>query len=159
LKTLSSGSFSIEAPIMPDQPKIKLHSTNYFNTFIEVAEDTKASFGIKPPSRPGKTTIAAMQYELIATHPYQYTSDDVLFHIHAAQHALSATEQETHRQEFFSKGRACLRASPLTKSYGFGVHCNSDGKIALIGMEEEKYQEFLSDPAIKKVKAMRSSKK
>jgi len=33
---------------------MKIHSTNYFNTFIEVAEDTKAFKGIKPPTKDKK---------------------------------------------------------------------------------------------------------
>jgi len=52
----------------------------------------------------------------------------------------------------------CFRASPLTKTYGFGIHCDSSGKVALCGMETEEYQGFLSDSRIKKLKAMKSSK-
>jgi hypothetical protein len=47
---------------------MKIHTTNYYDTFIEVAEDTKASSGLIPPSK-DKKTVAEMQYELIAHHP------------------------------------------------------------------------------------------
>ncbi|HRP90484.1 MAG TPA: hypothetical protein PKX92_10660 [Edaphocola sp.] len=30
---------------------MKVHSTNYFDTFIEVAEDTKADSGTTPPTK------------------------------------------------------------------------------------------------------------
>jgi len=90
---------------MPDKPD-KTHTTNYFNTFIEVADDTKASSGIKPSSKSGTTTVAEMQYDLIANIPYRYTSDDVLFLTYAHQNDLNEADYETHRQEFFSKGRA-----------------------------------------------------
>jgi hypothetical protein len=46
----------------------------------------------------------------------------------------------------------------LTKTYGFGVHSDSEGKVALFGMETENYQLFLADTKIKKVKAMKSGK-
>ena len=82
-----------------------IHTTNYFDTFIEVAE-----------------------------------------------------KYEEARRELFSKGQACMRSSPLTKRYGWGVHCNHEGKIAIFGPETEAYQKFLSDSKIKKVKAMRTKK-
>ncbi|WP_447641759.1 MULTISPECIES: DUF6157 family protein [Chitinophagaceae] len=136
---------------------MKIHSTNYFNTFIEVAEDTKATIGTRPPSRKSKT-IATMQYDLIAHHPYKYSSDDVLFLVFAEKNDLTEAELPQAKKDFFSKGQACFRCSPLTKNYGFGVHSNSDGKVALIPMESENYQNFLADPNIKKVKAMKSKR-
>jgi hypothetical protein len=141
---------------MPDK---KIHTTNYTNTFIEVAEDTKASEGTKPPSKGDKRTVAEMQYELIANNPYKFTSDDVLFQVFADRNDLTKAEQKQAREEFFSKGQACLRASPLTKSYGFGVHCDGNSKVALYGVETDKYQQFLADGKVKKVKAMRTSRK
>jgi hypothetical protein len=137
----------------------KIHTTNYIDTFIEVAEDTKADHGTKPPSKGDKKTVAEMQYDLIAKNPYKFTSDDVLFQVFADRNDLTKAEQKKAREEFFSKGQACLRASPLTKTYGFGVHSDSNGRVAIFGMETTEYQQFLSDKKIKKVKAMRSSKK
>jgi hypothetical protein len=71
---------------------------------------------------------------------------------------LTKAEYEKAREQFFSKGQPCFRASPLTKTYGFGIHCDKNGKVALYGMETEEYQSFLADTKIKKVKAMKSSK-
>lgn len=137
---------------------MKTHSTNYFNTFIEIAEDTKVTCGTIPPSKSDKKTIAELQYQLIAKHPYVYSSDDVLFQVFADRNELTSSELTAAKAAFFSKGQACFRASPLTKNYGFGVHSNSEGKIALFPCESEAYQQFLEDPAIKKVKAMKSKR-
>ncbi len=136
---------------------MKIHSTNYFDTFIEVAEDTQVNKGIKPPAKDNKT-LAEMQYEMIAKHPYQYTSDDVFFQVFADRKDLTKAEYEQAREQFFSKGQPCFRASPLTKTYGFGIHSDSNGKVAIVGMETDKYQKFLADSKIKKVKAMKSKK-
>lgn len=133
------------------------HTTNYANTFIEVAEDTKVEAGTKPPSK-AKKTVAEMQYDLLANHPYQYTSDDVLFQVHADRNDLTEAEYKQARAQFFSKGQACLRASPLTKTYGFGIHSDGEGNVALYGMETAAYKKLASDPKIKKVKAMKSSR-
>lgn len=135
----------------------KLHTTNYFNSFIEVAEDTKAVCGTQPPFK-NKRTVAEMQYQLIAKHPYQYTSDDILFQVYADRNDLTNSELPEARDHFFSKGQPCFRTSPLTKTYGFGIHYNQDGKIALYGMETNEYQGYLLDPNIKKIKAMKSNK-
>lgn len=136
---------------------MKIHSTNYFDTFIEVAEDTKANSGIKPPTK-DKKTVAEMQYEMIAKNPYKYTSDDVFFQVFADRKELTKAEYKQAREQFFSKGQPCFRASPLTKTYGFGIHSDSNGKVALVGMETDEYQNFLADEKIKKIKAMKSSR-
>lgn len=133
------------------------HSTNYFNTFIEVAEDTKREISSKPPLR-DKRTVAEMQYDLILSNPYKYTSDDILFQVFADRNDLSESEYKKAREQFFSKGQACLRASPLTKTYGYGIHFDDDGKIALYGMETLEYQKYVSNKNIKKIKAMRSKR-
>lgn len=136
---------------------MKVHSTNFFDTFIEVAQDTKAVKGTKPPAK-NKSTMAEMQYELIAENPYKYTSDDVLFRVFADRNDLTKAEYKQARELFFSKGQPCFRTSPLTKTYGFGIHCNREGKVALYGMETAAYQDFLADTHTKKVKAMKSGK-
>ena len=139
--------------------KEKIHTTNYFDTFIEVAEDTKVACGARPPSKGDKQTIAEMQYELMVNHPYQFTSDDIFFQVFADRNDLKKAAYQQARQQFFSKGQPCLRSSPLTKTYGFGVHADSNGKIAIFGMETEQYKQLQKDPKLKKVKAMRTSKK
>ncbi|MFN6944153.1 MAG: DUF6157 family protein [Cytophagaceae bacterium] len=138
--------------------KSKVHSTNYFSTFIEVAEDSKVTSGEKPRSKGELKTVAELQFELIVEHPYTFTSDEIFFRVFAIRNDLAESEIEQAQKEFFSKGQPCFRASPLTKRYGFGVHCDSRGKVAIYGIETEKYQELVSDPSIRKVKAMRSSK-
>ncbi len=139
--------------------KAKTHTTNYYNAFIEVSEDCKAVQGQQPVSKGDSKSIAERQYELISRHPYRYTSDEVLFQVHADRNDLTTGEYEEARRVFFSRGQACLRASPLPKQYGFGIHFDQEGKMALYGRETDEYQKLLEDPDIKKVKAMRSSRK
>ncbi|MBX9448832.1 MAG: hypothetical protein KL787_03575 [Taibaiella sp.] len=44
---------------------MKIHTTNYFDTFIEVADDTKTSCGTQPPIKEIRT-VAELQYSLLA---------------------------------------------------------------------------------------------
>jgi hypothetical protein len=136
---------------------MKVHTTNYFDTFIEVAEDTRVDCGTKPPAKNIKT-VAEIQYGLIVENPYRYTSDDLFFRVFADRNNLTEAVHKQAREQFFSKGQPCLRTSPLTRTYGFGIHSDSNGKIALYGMETEAYQKFLADTTIRKIKAMKSSK-
>lgn len=138
--------------------KAEVHTTNYFDTFIEVAEDCKALASEVPPLRGAALSIANIQYDLIARHPYQHTSDDVIFHCFATKHDLTQKERKKARELFFSKGQACLRSSPLTKRYGWGIHCNEEGKVALVAMGSKEYQKLRQDPKLKHVKAMRSKR-
>jgi hypothetical protein len=137
---------------------MKVHTTNYENTFIEVAEDCPAAGGEVPPMKGDTKTVAAIEYEMISKNPYKFTSDDVLFQVFAERKDLTESELEEARKQFFSKGQACMRASPLTKRYGWGVHNNQDGKIALVASDSPEYRKFLEDENVPKVKAMRSSR-
>lgn len=135
-----------------------MHSTNYYNTFIEIADDCPATTGEIPPVKGNTQSVANLQYEMLAEQPYTYTSDDVLFAVFATKKQLPAEEWPQHREAFFSKGQPCMRASPLTKRYGWGVHSNAEGKIAIYGVGSEEYQQFVLDETFEKKKAMRNKR-
>ncbi len=132
-------------------------TTNYFNTFIEIAEDSPTESANIPAQKGENKTVANLQFDMIISHPYRYTSDDVLFHVFATKNNRT-DNLERERELFFSKGQPCFRASPLTKRYGWGLHNDGEGKIALYPAESVEYQQFLDNNDLKKVKAMRSKR-
>ena len=136
-----------------------MHTTNYYNTFIEIAEDCPTDKGEMPPIKGEKKTMANLQFDMVYENPYQHTSDEVLFGVFAIRKELETDELAEQKEHWFSKGQPCFRASPLTKRYGWGIHSNAEGKIAMYGAETEEYRQFLADDSIKKVKAMRSKRK
>mgnify|MGYP003675486773 CR=1 FL=1 len=136
----------------------KVHSTNYYNTFIEIAEDSKVNQGAIPPVKNDKQTVASLQFDLIYNNPYKYSSDEVLFDVFALRKAFGKHEIAEQKSFYFSKGQPCFRASPLTKSYGWGVHSNADGKIAIFDSASTEYAAFLADDSVKKVKAMKNKR-
>lgn len=138
---------------------MKTHTTNYYDTFIEIAEDSPVDFGEVPLAKKDKQTVASLQFDIISKNPYKYTSDDVLFKVYALKNDLTESELEDSLRAFFSKGQPCFRASPLTKRYGFGLFSDKEGKIAIYGAETKEYETFSKNDLIKKVKAMRSTKK
>jgi hypothetical protein len=134
-----------------------MHSTNYRNTFIEASDDCRASEGLIPPDR-DKKTIARLQYEIIHGAPYKHTSDDVVFLVHSIRKGIKKSELKNEREAFFAKGQACMRASPLGKSYGWGIHFNDESRVALYSMGSEEYQKLQKDDRLEHLKAMRTNK-
>ena len=135
---------------------------NYFNTFIAVAPDTSASHGVVPPVRGGKQSVALLEYELIAAEPYTLTQEEVQFAVHVHRKGEPAAELKARRTElwlaFFSKSMACMRDSPLPKLYGWGLHFNAEGKVALVAMENSEYRRLPHSPTIQQTYAMRSKR-
>lgn len=136
----------------------KIYTTNYYNTFIEIAPDCPAIQGEIPPPKGDNRTVAGIQFDLVYKHPYKYTSDDVFFQVFAERNDLTKREYAEARKQFFSKGQPCFRASPLTKRYGWGVHCDEHGKVAIYGCETPQYTKLSQEPSLKILKAMKSAK-
>jgi hypothetical protein len=138
---------------------------NYYNTFITVSPDCPAEFGMVPPDKKGGRTKPSLEYELASRQPYGYTQEDLLYEVYVRHKGYSAEELAANgteiRKAFFSKPTACLRASMLPKKYGWGIHFNEQGKMALVPRESEAYHRFASgeDAKLKVVAGMRSSKK
>jgi hypothetical protein len=137
---------------------MKTHTTNYKDAFIQIADDSPAKAGEIPPVKRMEKSVANIQFEMISENPYKFTSDDVVFHTFAVKKGLEKAELPAEREHFFSKGQPCLRASPLTKRYGWGVHSNAEGKVALYSADSEDYKNFSDDEKLEVVKAMRSKR-
>lgn len=137
---------------------MKVHTTNYTNTFIQIADDCPAISGEIPPTNGDVKTVANIQFEILSKHPYKFTSDDIMFQVFADRNDLTKSEYKEAKEQFFSKGQPCFRASSLTKRYGWGVHYNKDGKMAIYGAGSAEYKKIAKDKTVKIFKAMKSSK-
>lgn len=131
---------------------------NYQQTFITVAQDCPVDRGTAPPHNPERPSVAAEQHRLISTRAYRLTSEDVLFEVHADRQDIAAADRAGARAAYFAVPRACLRASPLGKRYGWGIHCDEEGRLALYGVESAEYAALIADPAVSVIGAMRSSR-
>jgi Family of unknown function (DUF6157) len=88
--------------------------------------------------------------------PYTFSSDDLLFEVHVQRNGIAAADRERERAAFFAKAQACLRASPLVKQYGWGLHHDKNGKVAAYAMETEAYRTLCERPDIKCVPGIKS---
>ena len=128
-------------------------STNYHDAFITAAPDCPAGGGEEPEG----TSVAAVQFAILAAQPpYSMTSDDLLFETEKQRKGLSGTDEE--RAAFFVKPQPCLRASPLAKRYGWGIHHDEHGRIALVARGSDDYERLSSSKSLKVVPAMRNKK-
>ena len=130
-------------------------TTNYISTFIGVSPDTTARAGTTP-TKP--ETVAGLQHVLLTAKPYGLTSDDLLFEVHASRNGIPDPERDRARGAFFAKPQACLRASPLVKQFGWGLHHDAAGRVAAIGMETEAYRSLAAQPGVKFVVGIRSKR-
>ncbi|MBK6564063.1 MAG: hypothetical protein IPL63_09530 [Saprospiraceae bacterium] len=137
---------------------MKIHTTNYKDTFIQIADDCPTTKGEAPPTKLDAKTVANIQFEMVKKNPYKFTSDDIFFQVFAQRNDLTISQYKEAREQFFSKGQPCFRASPLTKRYGWGVHNDKDGKMAIFGAESPDYKKLSNDKSLKVIKAMKSSK-
>jgi hypothetical protein len=127
-------------------------STNYRSTFITAAADCPAQIGEEPTKG-----IAGIQHAILAQRPpYSMTSDDLLFEAEKQRKGLAGTTEE--REAFFAKPQACLRASPLAKRFGWGIHHDAEERIALVARGSEEYDRLVASEGLKIVAAMRNKR-
>jgi len=125
------------------------------NTFIRVAEDCPAVMGLVPAVDEGKTSIARLHYEILTQHPYEFDIEAFNFEVFCRKNAIPDERRDVYFDAFKLKSHPCMRTSPLTKTFGFGAHYNSAGKIAIYPVDSKAYQKFLLDPNIRIEMAMR----
>jgi peptidoglycan hydrolase-like protein with peptidoglycan-binding domain len=134
------------------------HTTNTPNTFVRLAGDSPVTAAQIPPLKASGPTAANIQYDMVLNHPYKYSSDDVIFEVYAQKQDIARSERAAAREAFFAKGQPCMRASALTKRYGWGVHSDPEGKIALVPAGTPEYEQFAAREDLKQVQAMRTSR-
>lgn len=136
---------------------------NPLNQFIEIAPDCVLKAAVAPQEKKGKPTIAAIEYELLRNQPYVYTLAEMKFATFVKHKQIAAAELDAHRQQlrdgFFAKPYACMRASPLTRQYGWGAHYDELGRIAIYPVESKEYRRFVNDRSVVKFSAMRGKRK
>jgi hypothetical protein len=132
-----------------------MSTTNYADTFIAVSPDSPVTAADMAP-KPG--SVAAMQLELLRAKPYGLTSDDLLFEVHARRNDITMEDRAHARAAFFAKPQACLRASPLVKKHGWGIHHDRDGRVAAVAVESDDYAELCARTDLKQTVGMRSSR-
>ena len=125
-----------------------MKSTIIPSSFIAVPPDCPALTAEAPPSRNPKT-IPQIEFEMLIDNPYVYSSDDVLYAANAERRGISW-------EDYCATIQPDFRLSPLVKRYGWGVHTNSKGKVAIYPLGSAEYEEFIRDISIQQLRGNRS---
>ena len=137
-----------------------MQDLDYIDTFIHVAPDCPLRAAALPLARGGKKTVPLLEYEMIAPAPYTHTQPEVLFEVWRRHQGLPLTRaaRKAQREAFFSRPHACMRASALPKKYGWGLHFDHAGRVALVPVESAQYRKLAADQTLQQLAAMRSKR-
>lgn len=127
-------------------PSRTIRSAPMREELIEIAPDSTSTRSEEPHDSGTEKTIARISYEVLADDPYKFSEREFYHEVHVVRRERSDLKIENYN----------IKRSPLVKKYGWGIHRNSDGKLALVACESRRYQELLADPLVKKTKAYRS---
>lgn len=134
---------------------------NYYDTFIEVARDCPAGTGVEPKAG-ARLSVARAQFEMVAPEPYRWTQEDVLVETSGALRGrddLDADERARLRSEWLSRPQACMRASPLPKTHGWGLHMDGEGRVAMYAVGSPDYERLRTDDSLTHLVAMASRRR
>lgn len=112
------------------------------NTLIVVAKSSEKLSTI-PVLKLGKKTVTSMLYDVLINNPYKFKQYELFEEVHYNQRKNRSLKIETYQ----------LQRSELCSLLGWGIHGNSDGKLALVACELPLYNELLNDISIKKKNA------
>ena len=133
---------------------------SYQNAFIRVAADCPAPIAAIPLPRGGKQTVASLQFNLLQRFPYTLTEEELLLKVFLLQRQIPEKDSRSHPAvlEFLAKPKPCLRASPLPKQFGWGVHYDAEGRIAIFARESAEYAELSRSEKLQQLMALRNKR-
>lgn len=111
-----------------------------------------------PPPRKARATRASVEYELLTQAPYRFDHKGFTHAVHAAM-AAAAGKPALGFDAFHAKGQPRMRASPLTKRYGWAAHYDGSGKLALVDPASTAFAALAADPRLPRKPAMRSTRR
>lgn len=130
---------------VPRPPKLS-GSRSGNEELIEVAEDSKVVRAVEPPDGGPEKSIHRIVYEVLIESPYKYTEMELFHEVHVVRRSRPDLKIESYS----------IKRSPLVQRFGWGIHRNPEGKLALVPVESDKYREL--QRCIKRTKAYRKSK-
>jgi Family of unknown function (DUF6157) len=114
-------------------------ATGYVNAFITIAPDCPVTEGTVPRLA---TSIAGLEHALLLNRPYDYTAHDLILEVNRHHKNVPDIDLDAFKAFLFAKSHPCMRLSMLTKRWGWGVHYDGQGRMALYGAETDEYRQF-----------------
>ena len=116
---------------------------------ILIATKCSMKRGTKPVSNREQPTIAMHQYDVLTEMPYQLTYEQLKDEVHGNRRGKELTREQSKTY--------MMKRSELCKIWGWGVHQDKNGKLALVGCETKEYRRLVKDLQVQKEKALNPS--
>jgi hypothetical protein len=100
-----------------------------YEALIVVAEDCRADRAIIPLIGL-KKSIARIRYEVLIENPYRYSENELFQEVHYVRRNRRDLKISSYS----------IKRSKLCQNFGWGIHRNNDGKLALVAMDSDMYQ-------------------
>jgi hypothetical protein len=113
---------------------------------MRVAENCPVRKGTEPPDDRKSKTISRIKFEVLSENPYKFTEYEFFFHVHYVIRKKTNLKIQSY----------ILQRVALARKWGWGIHRDGNGKLALVGCETDKYRQLADDPSVKKTKAWRA---
>ena len=121
---------------------------NMKESLIRVAVNCPVSTGIDPLGRGNKNdAVHIIQYEILKAHPYMLDKDTFYELVY-----LLRLPTRSRKIKSYSLAR-----NVLPKRYGWGIHINKVGKLALVDCSGKKYKKLEKSRKVKKIRASKNS--
>ena len=114
------------------------------NTLITIAESS-SNRSISVESKNGTPTVASTLFEVLKNHPYEFKQSELFYEVH-----VSRLKKDPEQLKLASYK---LQRSELCSLYGWGIHGDKTGKLALVPCDTKFYELLFNDTGIKKKKA------
>jgi hypothetical protein len=85
------------------------------------------------------------------------TSDDLFWAV-ACRRSGTDPGDGLARAAFYARPQACLRASPLVRSHGCGLHHDAQGRVALVDSAGPDHAALLAEVGVQKRPGMRKTR-
>ena len=111
----------------------------YTNAFITLAPDCPIAVG-QVPRQP--MSIAGLEYALLLAQPYPFSPPDLTLEVQRLHKQVRDDDLPSFRAWLHAKPQPCMRLSMLPKRWGWGIHFDELGRMAIFGAETSDYRHF-----------------
>lgn len=118
------------------------------NTLIQIAS-TSVKQSTVPISKSGKKTEAILLYEVLINNPYRFKQNELFAEVYFKIKQKPHLKIETYM----------MQRSELCSLFGWGIHGDEEGRLALVPSESDMYKVLFAKPFIIKKKAFNKHKK
>ena len=119
---------------------------SYKSTLIEIGLSSRTTPTAPFRKQGDGETRDMVQYRVLVQNPYFYDYESFLHKVHVDERGKKNLKLDTYK----------LEACELAKRWGWCIHADEEGRLALVGYGSDKYNALLKDESIEQKQAYKS---